>query len=145
MCECPTHCNGDNVVFLKQDVLAFWLKKGVDAFKLDHADYLFETRFLKDNEQIRNVSAANKVSSLKGDLKCSCCIPMSKCIHRYTSRMTEAYSLIRQTEIIVFVQCLNRRHRTLRISIFVPSKWFDSLLSNQCDISGFFFVFVFHY
>jgi hypothetical protein len=46
--------------------------------------------------------------------------------------VTEVYSLIRQTEQNNSAQCLNRPHRALRIAIFVPSEWFDYLLSSQC-------------
>ena len=49
--------------------------------------------------------------------------------------VTEAYSLIRQTGE-EFVQCLNRRHRALRMAIFIPSE-FDYLLSSPCQISFF--------
>ena len=33
-----------------------------------------------------------------------------------------------------FVQHLNRQHRTLRITIFIPSEWFDYLLSSPCKL-----------
>ena len=58
---------------------------------------------------------------LKGNWNTAVTFHIPKCIlYKYTLMVTEAYSLIRQTEKII--QCLNRRHRTLRIAIFIPSR-----------------------
>lgn len=51
------------VVFLQKNILKFWLEKGVDAFNIDHVDFLFESEFIDDDEDIINFSVANTVSS----------------------------------------------------------------------------------
>ena len=48
---------------LLQKTLNFWMKKGVDAFHLANADYLFESESLDVNEDVVNTATADKVSN----------------------------------------------------------------------------------
>ncbi len=56
--------NVGNVLFILQDVLRFWLSKGVDGFRIDAAKHLFEAEDLSQNEPA-NPNATSDASAVR--------------------------------------------------------------------------------
>lgn len=109
------------VLFASQEIITFWLRKGVDGFRVDAIPHLFETNYTSDEPE----------SNIKGVTKDD----YNYLIHTLTKDQPQTYDLVQNWRKIMDdyasynnidekVHLLSTSHTSIRIFSLLISKYY---------------------